>query len=286
MEIDDRFPTKLDTIDDAPEPLRSALAKILPPETSIRLLVHAPGFSTLDEKTPATVLAVTDSCWLVASELDERSAIVETARFSDTLFLELTSILLSSELKVYYAKDRGSAAAAVKYATVDERYYLEALHLVLKGIDSGREIDTEKERDAAALSATWPLKLRTEAERYRPKGQRLLTALHWSTIVGGFRRELVPAGALLITDRELVVITEEKQLPRQHTGDIHVFGGIITYFPRVRLADFSVSVHERFGILALQVHAASGGEKLEIIFPADCKESVVKAMQAVLPLGN
>jgi hypothetical protein len=50
-------------ITDAPVPLRGALAERLPPETPIRLLGHAPGFSTLDEKIPATVLAVTERCW-------------------------------------------------------------------------------------------------------------------------------------------------------------------------------------------------------------------------------
>ena len=286
MEIDDRFPTKLNTITDAPEPLRDVLAERLPPATPIRLLVHAPGFSTLDQKTPATVLAVTDSCWLVALERDEYSASLESASFPDTLFPELTSILLSGRLKIYFATAGGLSAVAIKYDTVGEQYYLDAIRLILNGIDPGpnigTEITTENDRDATALFAIWPFKFRTEAERYRPKGQRLLAALQWPAIVGGFQRDLVPAGALLITERELVLISEEKQSPRQLAGDIHGFGGIITYFPRVRLAEFHVGVHERFGVLDLQIHAASGGEKLEIIFPADYEQRVATAMEALL----
>ena len=94
MEIDTRFPTKLDAISDAPEPLRSALVKNFPIEKSVRLLVHAPAFSTLDQKTPATVLAVTNDGWLVFSEAEDGGASVEKSDFSETLFLELTSILL------------------------------------------------------------------------------------------------------------------------------------------------------------------------------------------------
>ena len=128
------------------------------------------------------------------------------------------------------------------------------------------------------------MKFRTEAERYRPKGQHLFAAIQWPAIFGGFQRELAPAGALLVTERELVLISEEKQSPRQHEGDVHQFGGIITYFPLARLADFHVGHHERFGVLALQVHAAHGGEKLEIIFPSDEEKAVSKAMeQAVVP---
>ena len=58
MEIDPRFPTKLSAISDAPEPLRSALIEILPPKEPMRLLVHAPAFSSAAEKSPATLLVV------------------------------------------------------------------------------------------------------------------------------------------------------------------------------------------------------------------------------------
>ena len=53
------------------------------------------------------------------------------------------------------------------------------------------------------------MKFRTEAERYRPKGKRLSAAMRWPAIFGGFQRELAPAGALLVTERELVLISEE-----------------------------------------------------------------------------
>src|SRR4029077_2460322 len=56
MEIDTRFPTKLNAVSDAPEPLRSALVESLPSGEPVRLLVHAPAFTTEDEKSPATVL--------------------------------------------------------------------------------------------------------------------------------------------------------------------------------------------------------------------------------------
>ena len=130
------------------------------------------------------------------------------------------------------------------------------------------------------------MNLRFEAKRYWPKGQRLLTAIQWPAIFDGFQRELAPAGALLVTARELVLISEEKRSPRQFTGDLHEFGGIITFFPRVRLADFHVSHHERFGVLALQMHAAHGGEKLEIIFPSEDEKAVSKAMEQVLAPGK
>jgi len=282
MEIDTRFPTKLDSISDAPESLRSALAEGLSSEEPVRLLVYAPAFSGATEKTPATLLAVTKDGWLVASETEEVGASVEKSDFSETLFLELTSILLFGQLKIYFAREGTSNFATMKFDTVGEEFYREAIDLVLAGIDPVLAKAAEKDRKEGSTFETWPENFKCEAQRYWPKGQRLLTAVQWPATFGGYKRELAPAGALLVTARELVLISDEKRSPRQHKGDLHEFGGIITFFPRVRLAEFHVSHHGRFGVLALQVHPAHGEEKLEIMFPSEDERAVSEAMEQVM----
>lgn len=291
MITDTRFATKLDTINDAPEALRNVLLDNLPSRDSVRLLIHAPAFLTLAERsptapevtpslgTPATVLAVTSDGWLVASETEDGGASVEKAHFHDTLFLELTSILLSGQLRIYFAAVGTSYSATMNFDTVGEELYREAIDLILSGIDRTPATTAEIDRGGTSPFEAWPLKFRSEAERYRPKGQRLLAATQWLAIIDGFQRELCRAGALLVTERELVLISEEKRSPRLHPGDFQKFGGIITYFPLVRLLDFHVSHHERFDVLALRVHAVHGGEKLEIIFPADHEKAVSEAME-------
>jgi hypothetical protein len=208
---------------------------------------------------------------------------VEKCNFSDTLFLELTSILLLGQLKIYFAAVGTTYSAIMRFDTVEEELYREAICLMLIGIDQKRAPLVENDRDVALISEAWPITMRVEAQRYPPKGQRLLAATQWAAIIGGFERELSPAGALLVTERELVLISEEKTSPRLHGGDLHQFGGIITYFPLVRLADFHVSHHERFGVLALQVHATHGGETLEIVFPTDHENAVSEAMEQACP---
>src|ERR1700730_2735165 len=281
MEIDDRFPTKLPSIQDAPEPFRSALADSVSPQESIRLLIHAPPFSTLGERTFATVVAVTDKGWLLVSEIEDGGAHVEKSDFGDTLFLELASILLSGQFKIHFAKVGTSYSATATFDTVEERLYREAIDVILDGIDPNSRI-TEDNPELDKLFESWPIKFRAEAQRYRPKGQSLLAAIQWPAIFGGYSRELCPAAALLITSRELVLISEEKTSPRQHVGDDYTFGAIITFFPVVRLEDFHVGHEERFGVLELRVHARHGGEKLEIIFPADREKAVSKTMEEVL----
>ena len=282
MEINTRFPAKLDAITDAPEPFRSTLKKRLGSDKRIRLLVHAPSFSTAREKFPATLLAVTEEGWLVASDCEENGTSISTSIFSETLFLELTSILLFGQFKSYFAMFGTSFCATANFNTVGEQYYREAIQLILNGIDGVDNIETEKNREATELFDDWPCRFRMEAERYWPRGQRLLAAVQWPAVVGGFRRELSAAGALLVTERELVVISEQKHSPRRLSGDYHEFGGLVTYFPLMRLADFKIRTQEYFSVLALEVHAAHGGESLEILFPSGFERHVAKAMESIL----
>src|SRR5262245_48805320 len=121
MECDTRFATKLGSVDDVPEPIRGALVEKVPSHESIRLLVHAPdpgplrgesslypprwsrtSVSTKREESPisATLLAITSEGWLVVSESEEGNISVEECKFDDTLFLELTSLILWGELKI------------------------------------------------------------------------------------------------------------------------------------------------------------------------------------------
>ena len=284
MEIDTRFPTKLDTVSDAPEPLRSALVESLPSGEPVRLLVHAPAFSTENEKSPATVLAVTNTGWAVASETESGGASIDKSDFNDTLFFELKSILLSGQLKISFAAVNTSRSVTIKFETVEDEFYRAAIELMLVGIDPALAGVGEKDPNEVSMLDGWPMKVRNEAQRYWPSGQRFLAAINWPAIFGGSQE-----GALLITERELVVISEEKESLVEHPPKApsavepkENFGGIITLVPRVRLTDFNVSHQEGFDVLALQVQTAHGGEKLEIVIPSDNEKAVSKAMKQML----
>jgi hypothetical protein len=282
MDIDTRFPTKLNAIDDAPTPFRSVLVDNISSQEAIRLLVHAPLFSAAYLRLPATVLAVTDNGWLVASEAEDGTVGVQKSTFSDTLLLELASVLLASSFRIHFGRVGTSYNANVSFHTVEKALYCEAVDLILEGIHPESSSAAENDHDEAVLFASWPIRFRAEAERCRPKDQRLLAAIVWPALFSGFQRELCPAGALLVTKREIVLISEEKTSPRQHPGDISEFGGIITYFPIVRLEDIHVSHQDRFGILALRVHSRHGAEKLEILIPPDYEQAISTVIDQVV----
>jgi len=277
------YPHKLKSILEAPEQFSEALRSHLSATDPFRLILYAPSASIEDGKVPATVLVVTDDGWLVASENQDGGISVEQCKFNDTLFLELTSIVLSGQLKIDFASTGTSYSAVVRFSTAEERLYREAIDLVLDGIDRTRASQSEIDRGAAEMLKEWPLKFRNEVLDYLPKGQRLLAATQWPAILGGFRRELAPAGALLVTERELVLIADE-EAPDWYHGEWAKHGGIITYFPLARLADFHVGQQDRFGVLALHVHASHGGERLEILFPSDHEGAISKAMEQMRSL--
>jgi hypothetical protein len=283
MNIDKRFPTKLDAIQEAPEPLRQALLENFPAKESVLFLVHAPLFSTADERSSATVLAVTRNGWLLASEAEAGGVSVQKSNFNDTLFLELTSILLWGQLNIHFVTEGKPDIAMLRFETVGEELYREAIDLMLDGIvqDLAPSLEVDSDCGRSLIPSSWPVHFRNEARRYQPKGQRLLAATQWPAVTDGFRRELSPACALLVTEREFVLIAEEKASPRQHAGDLHHFGGIITYIPIAKLLDFQLTQHERFDVLAFQVHAIHGEEKLKIIFPADHERAVSEVMKQV-----
>jgi hypothetical protein len=285
METDSRFPTKLNTVSDAPEPFHSAMGESLPSEAPVRLLVHAPAFITGDQKSPATVLAVTNHGWLVASETDEGGATLEKSDYGNTLFLQFASIFLFGQLKICFAAVSTSYSVTMKFDTVEDELYREAIELILAGIDPGLTAEARKDGSEAAMFEAWPMKIRNEAQRFSPKGERFLAAIQWPAIFGSDKRQLAPHGALLITKRELVAISEERDSSSESSSAEDLkekFGGIITFVPRVRLADFHVSHQESFDVLALELHAAHGGHKLEIIFPFDEEKAVRKAMEQML----
>jgi hypothetical protein len=319
MEIDPTFPTKLNTVSEVPEPLHTALLESFPSGEPIRLLVHSPAFPTGEEKSPATVLAVTNSGWLVASETKEGGAKLDQSNFDDILFLELRSILLLGQLRICFA---ATSSITIQFDAVGDAYYFEAVELLLAGIDPARAAVAGKERNEASMFANWPMKFRNEAKRYRPNGQRLLAAVRWLAIFDELQRQITPSGALLITEREMVVISDEQESsaelspeapsaeeletrqpveatppettlnpaiekseidPDKLPADAYEFSESITFIPRVRLASFQVHHQDQFCVLALQVHGLHGGVKLEINFPSQDETAVLEALEQWSP---
>ena len=111
-----------------------------------------------------------------------------------------------------------------------------------------------------------------------PKGRRLLFATHWPALIGGFRRELAPAAALALTERELILVSDEKAPGWFSRREASKYGYVVTYFPRVRLAQHRISHLAKFALLELETHTTHGSEALQIMLPLQHESEVVECM--------
>jgi hypothetical protein len=159
-----------------------ALADNIPSGEFIRFLVHAPAFSTGTKNSAATVLAITGKGWLVASENEDGGISVEKATFDETLFVEMASILISGRLTIHFATVGTSYSATMKFDMVEVDYYLEAIRLILDGIDRKSSAASGTVPDFALMTENWPWKFRADVQRYRPQGQTILAAVQWPAV--------------------------------------------------------------------------------------------------------
>ena len=268
------------------EPFRTALLGALKDRERTRKLLYSPPFSTVGFTAPASLLALTDERWLVILE-EESEPSVAHATFDDTLLVELSIILLSGQLKLDYVKEGTSVPIALQFDIVSKRNYFEAVKSLLAGMEACPVGTAGKIIDPGQDIENWPFKFRNIAAEYLPREGRLRSGVYWETIYGGFGREIAPAGALICTEQELVLVAEEKAPIWQSREERHdKYGEIITYFPLRCLADWRIVEQHQFDILSLEVHAKHGGEQLKVIFPPEQREGIKALMEKCLDDAN
>jgi hypothetical protein len=285
MKMDSRFATRAENVDEIAEPFGKKLKACLKPEEEVSLLVCAPANASLREKYPATVLAVTDQQWLIVAEVRPEVTEVSGATFDETLLVEFTEILLYGEVRIHFALDGKSHSTAAHFNTVTDGYYREATQLVLDGIE-GHSPAARREAsgyEAAPLSHL-PFKFRNATVDNLPQGRQIVFATNWPTLISGFRRELAPAGVLALTERELILITEDKRRHWFESKKQPKYASIATYIPLARLAQHHISCHSRFCLLELETQVSHGAEVFEIMLPLEHESKVAECMKRAATL--
>jgi len=242
-------------------------------------LMFSPAFRAGKFSTLASVLCVTDRRWFVVLLQDDGSVSVDTASYATTLLLEWTVILLYGQLKIDFVCDGQVRSTALHFNTVMKDDYFKVLQNILDKIDNNLEGKEESNWRGSKVLREWPIKFRNVSNIYAPRGSRLLNGVQWDEIYGGFHRQLAPAAALLLTDRHIIIIAEEKPSGWFQFRERSHYGEIITYFPLDRLANFRVSEHARFDILEIVGHEGHGSETLEVMMPPDRADAVKQLMK-------
>ena len=270
--LDDKFASKLKTPDDAPEPLRSKLATVLHPDDVIQLLVFAPAERIVGEYSSATLLAVLDHDWIFATTSeDESETSAVRCRFGDTLLLEITEILLYGKLRFDFVCDGRVRSVAARYNTVMEGLFETALQLILNGMDGILNIEPVNPQEIEPGLEMLPLKFANAVIRFLPMGQAPRSIVYWPSVCDSkmriLHRELTPETVLLLTDRELLCISEEKYGEGFRMGPTAKYGAIATHCLLSRIREISLSRREPLDMLDVSLGAGEGREKLKFGFP-------------------
>jgi len=280
MKIDRSFAGRATSVDEAPEPFRQSLREQIKPYEAVSLLGYSPVFKSAGRRFDATVLAITNERWLMLAEEENGNVKVSGASFNDTLLVELTEILLFGQMKIDFVSNEKPCTSALQFDVVEEEMYREAAHLILDAVEGVTPLTNgESFRSAVQYVSDWPLKFRHGVLKFMPKGRQLIFATHWPALTGGFRRELAPAAALALTERELFLISEDKASGWFSRRKAPKYGYIVTYFPRVRLAQHRISRQAKFALLELETHGSHGGEVVQIMLPLQYESEVVECME-------
>lgn len=277
--LDDRFASKLKTPEDAPEPLRSKLVAALHRDDAIQLLVFAPAERIVGEYSPATLLAVLDHEWIFVTTSDDQSETpVVRCRFSDTLLLEITEILLYGKLRFDFVCEGRVRSVAARYNTVMEGLFETALQLILNGMDGVFDIEPVSPREITPGLEMLPLKFANAVMRFLPMGQTPRSIVYWPSVCDSkmkiLHRELTPETVLVLTDRELICISEEKDRGGFKVAQTAKFGAVATHCLLSRVEEIKLSEREPLDMLDVLLKAGDGREKLKFGFPPEIEIEV------------
>jgi hypothetical protein len=282
----ERFSAKLKTADETPEPLCSAALAALKPNDKIRLLIFGPAQKVLGKISRASLLVILDEEWIVVTGTDEIKTEVVRCAFADTLMVEVTNILLQGKLRIDFVADGRAHSVMIQFNTVMEGLYQEVVQFLLNGMDNVSEIAPRDGKELYAALNSLPLKFCNAVVEFIPMGQRVLGFVHWPAVLGRkmkiFRRELSPEGVLVLTERELLFVSEEKTWSFIRPDRVQKYGSIVTHCPLSRVDAFDLSEHDSLGTIDILVRTDHGGEKLKIDFPREQKTKVSAFMEQAL----
>ena len=274
----DGFATCLASVKEAPEPLRHAMLAALPGDDQVRMLLLSPACKTLGQCSPATLLAVLDHEWVVVSGTEQLQPRAARAPFTHTLLVELTVILLYGRLKFDFVSHDVTGSAVMEFNAVMEPLYKDAARRLLNGIGGLTGALSITDRNPDPLDGEAPMRFRNAVREFGPVSQRVLALQHWSAVPGGqsrgFQRELAPAGMLVLTERELILISDEKTWSWLRVGRADKYGNVVTYCPLSRLENYRVLADDRLAQLELEIRAGGGGETVKVEFPPAQQRSI------------
>jgi hypothetical protein len=268
-------------LDEVPPLFEAALDCNLPPNEAVHHLIFSPEFTSATTHHPASVLCVTDRRWLIALAEPHGVVTAQTATFDETLFVELTIILLHGKVRIDFTQRGEIRSAALYFNTVMKSLYYAAVCEMLRGINC--EPSKENDKESSLRFPDWPQKFQNLAIIYTPPGCRLIDGVHSDTIYGRFFGEKAPATALLLSEKDIIVIAEEKSRRWFPSRKEAKYGGTMSYIPRRRVVKWKIVENPRVDLHAIELSMGEGVKKLDIPFSSARRNEARRIITQVVP---
>lgn len=280
------FAARLASLEEAPEPLRGAMLAALTPRDVIRCLVFGPSQRTAASASPASLLAILESEWIVALVREDSGLKAYRCNFAETLLVEITEVLLYGRLRLDFVKNGQTQSVVILFNTVACELYEDAVQLLLSGSNARPQSIVDKYSKVHGALASLPLKFQNAIARHLPTGQQLLEFVYWPAVIGRpfiiFRRALSPESLVALTDSHLLLISEEKVLSKGKSKIRAKYGYSITYCPLSRIAGVHIIEEQSTYAIGVDVCPYQWGEKLKICFPHEKGSAVTAFVEAVV----
>ncbi|WP_374513835.1 hypothetical protein [Niveibacterium sp.] len=245
-------------------------------------LIYTPSFSCLGVSSLPSVLALTDLGWHLLEREHDGALRGSGARHAQTLWFELSNVLLLGRLRIAYAVDGATAHATIEFNTVMNALYVEAIYRLL------RAAPDEPVAEDAGLSVSFaqlealPYKFRSALMDFTPPGEAL-TALHaWPTthrrIALWWKREVAPAGVIALTARTLLLVRDETVPAALRRGTAR-YGKLAHFMVRSGELEAQIAASNGIANMRFRVHRGSDTAALQVDVPRS-SEAALRSLLA------
>jgi len=181
-------------------------------------------------------------------------------------------------LRIVFAAEGRAQSLAIEFNSVGEPRYREIVRLLLDGTQGVAPTAPGIPQLDPPSMDTFPLKFRHALRESMPSGERLLAVAQWPAAVVAynrwFQRELAPEAMLALSERELLLISDEKTKASLRIGRFGKYGTVITHCPLSRLENCRWEESGSLTLLELAVRIGSVEEIVQVALPVEHEAAV------------
>ena len=257
----------------------------LPTNGAFPYAVLTPTFAGFLRREPEKLVCTVGDILYVAEKVKSSLAITRYA-CADVQYLQAGAVLLNDWLEIHGRTDEGTfVVTRFKFNAVTERLFAPFIEKIRGVTDYPSGIDREAELIRLDQTDLLSFKFRNYARRSILPGAQFIASAAQPEIrrtvvkLAGlsYQRTVATAHLLILTNRELIMISDDPDSPRSGNGSR--YGGVWGYIPLGKITGVDQSTQDS-GLLKLTVQLPFA-DRIEVLFQPD-RRTVLDAFVAQL----